>query len=128
MLSMGADKVRRINARADAAHMTRSAYIVAMTLREEVGLVSAIETLRGELRRFAADNAGWKGEAAVLRKRIVKQERAIGAARRLVSEALVKIEQRNKADKPASSVAVIKALRVIDRSLHLSNDRRRRKT
>lgn len=62
MVSMTADEVRRIDARADAAHMNRSAFIVEMTLREEVALVSAVETLHRELGRFAVDNAGWKGK------------------------------------------------------------------
>lgn len=60
MLSMTTDDLRRIDQRADAAHMTRSAYVVEMTLREEVGLMRAIEMLRKDLRRFSTDKAGWR--------------------------------------------------------------------
>ena len=117
LVSIGADELRRIDARANAAHMTRSAYIVEMTLREEVGLVSAVETLRQELRRFAADNAGWKGEVAELRKHVERRDKAIAAAQALVHEALTEIEKRNKAGEPASSAAVIKTLKAIAQSL-----------
>jgi hypothetical protein len=117
LLSIGADDLRRIDARADAAHMTRSSYIVEMTLRDEVGIMSAITTLQGELRRFAADNAGWKGEVAALHKHSEKREKAIAAALTLAHEALVDVEKRNKAGEPASSAAVTKALRAIIQSL-----------
>jgi hypothetical protein len=56
MLSISAEQLRQIDMRAAAAHMTRSAYVVTMTLRDEVGLMSAIEMLRGELQRFAESN------------------------------------------------------------------------
>jgi hypothetical protein len=117
LVSISADELRRIDARADAAHMTRSAYIVEMTLREEVGLVSAIETLRRELNRFAADNVGWKGEVSALRKHSDRREKAIAAAQSIVHEALSDIEKRNRAGEPASSAAVLKALRAISQSL-----------
>src|SRR5258706_10156946 len=93
LVSISADELRRIDVRADAAHMTRSAYIVEMTLREEVGLVSAVETLRRELDRFGADNAGWKGEVAALRKHVERRDKAINAAQALVHEALSDIEK-----------------------------------
>ena len=114
---MGADEIRRIDARADATRMTRSAYVVEMTLREEVGLVSAIETLRCELNRFAADNAGWKGEVAALRKHVERGDKAITATLTLVNEALTEIKKRNKAGKPASSAAMIKVLKAISQSI-----------
>ena len=65
MLSIGAEQLRQIDARAAAACMTRSAYVITMTLRDEVGLVSAIEMLRGELQRFS-DNAALKNEGVAL--------------------------------------------------------------
>ena len=117
MVSMTADEVRRIDARADAAHMNRSAFIVEMTLREEVALVSAIETLHRELGRFAADNASWKGEVATLRKYSAKIEKAAAASLALAREALADVEKRNRAGKHASSAVVTKALKAIVQSL-----------
>lgn len=117
MLSMSANEVRRIDVRADAAHMTRSAYIVEMTLREEVGLMNAVEILQKELRRFAADNAGWKGEVAKLHRHSEKREKVITAALMLANEALAEVEKRNKAGEQVSSAAVTKALKTIVQSL-----------
>lgn len=117
MVSMTADDVRRIDERANAAHMNRSAFIVEMTLREDVSLVSAVETLQTELRRFAADNAGWKGEVAALHRHSEKREKAIAAALVRANEALADVEKRNKAGEPASSAAVTKALKAIIQSL-----------
>jgi hypothetical protein len=117
MLSITPSQLRKIDERADAAHMTRSAYIVEMTLRDEVGLMSVIATLREELRRFVTDHAGWKGDLAFLRKRVNKLDKASVAARSIVNELLVEIEKRNKAGETVSSLAMIKALKAIDQIL-----------
>jgi hypothetical protein len=117
MLSIASDQLRKIDERADAAHMTRSAYVVEMTLRDEVGLMSTIATLREELRRFSTDNVGWKGEMTAMRKQVDKLGKANDAARLAANAALTEIEQRNKAGETVSSLATIKALRAIVQAL-----------
>lgn len=123
MVSMTADDVRRIDARANAAHMSRSAFVVEMTLREDVSLVSAVETLQAELRRFAADNAGWKSEVATIHRQSAKREKAISSTLLLANETLAAVEKRNKAGVPASSAVVTKALKAIIQALGALGER-----
>lgn len=119
MLSIGQDQLKRIDARADAAHMTRSAYIVEMTLRDDVGLLSAMTTLQNELRRFTADNAGWKGEVAALRRQVEKQDKAISAALALARNTVSDIEQKNRAGESVSSATMIRLLKTFIQALEL---------
>lgn len=62
LLSVSSEDLAVIDANASAAGMSRSAYLVAMGRRGNVGVFDAIHQLQVELKRFEADNAGWRSE------------------------------------------------------------------
>jgi hypothetical protein len=117
LLSVGQTELARIDERATAAGMSRSAYMVEMTLRDEAALLSAIATLQDELKRFAADNAGWRGEVAQLRNQIHRQDETLNNLRSLLQNFLDEIGRYRKSDDSISLATVTDRLKMLSEML-----------
>ncbi len=69
LLSVTEDDLKTIDARAVAAGMNRSAYLVAMGRAGSAGVLDAIHRLSVELQRFERD-AGWQKEIDALNEKL----------------------------------------------------------
>jgi phage shock protein A len=110
LLSVGADELDRIDAQAEAAGMSRSAYLVAMGVQGGANIgqvIAAVQHLELELRRFQADAAGWRTEVSDLQSMVEKMQKKLDAATGAATKLLDVIEIK---DMPAKAKAAMRGV------------------